>query len=170
MGLFVDIFPMDKYHKKSFAFKQEYLFKTIFYYLCKAVDCGASKNAPLIKRMVYAFNPVFRSLLQGYLKQIQSRIRENKKLGSDCLIGHGLDTPWRRFFDYNAIFPIANAPFEGYQFMIPHHSDTYLTTLYGKDYMTPPPVEKRPLRHAVILKPDMTNYDEEDKFQSSIQQ
>lgn len=159
MGLFVDIFPMDRFHKKTFTFKKEYLFKTVFYYLCKAVDCELSRETSLLKQFVYFFNPVFRSLLKTYLKKIQSTINHNKSIGTDCFIGHGFDTPWRRFFDYYNIFPIKETKFEGYSFMIPNNADIYLTELYGKNYMTPPPKEKQVFRHAATLIPDTSIID-----------
>lgn len=155
MGLFVDIFPMDRYHKKRSTFKKEYLFKTSFYYLCKAVDCELNSKTSRLKQFVNYFNPVFRSLLKVYLRQIQPTINRNKNIGTDCFVGHGFDTPWRRFFDYADICPMKEAIFEGYSFMIPNNADAYLTELYGKDYMTPPPKDKQKLRHATLIIPDI---------------
>lgn len=159
MGIFVDIFPMDKYHKKRIVFYKEYSLKTIFYYLCKAVDCELNTRTSRLKQTINYFNPLFRHLLKIYLHQIQSITNKNKNLEDKCYIGHGLDTPWRRFFDYADIFPIKEAKFEGYSFKIPNNAEKYLTKLYGPNYMTPPPKEKQSLRHATQIIPDINKAD-----------
>ena len=38
-------------------------------------------------------------------------------------------------------------PFEGHQWQVARDYDTYFTVLYGSDYMTPPPPEKRASTH-----------------------
>ena len=40
--------------------------------------------------------------------------------------------------------------FEGYSFRIPKNYKTWLTILYGEDYMTPPPVEKQMIHDVEI--------------------
>ncbi len=41
------------------------------------------------------------------------------------------------------VFPLKKTTFEGYEFFIPNNSDEYLKILYGDDYMTLPPKNKR---------------------------
>jgi lipopolysaccharide cholinephosphotransferase len=41
-------------------------------------------------------------------------------------------------------------PFCGHEFPVPKHYDKYLTFLYGKNYMIPPPVEKQVSYHDVV--------------------
>lgn len=48
--------------------------------------------------------------------------------------------------------PYATAMFNGLEVSIPHDTNTYLTKLYGKDYMTIPPVEKQESHFIVSLK------------------
>ena len=43
--------------------------------------------------------------------------------------------------------PKVLAPFEDMECLIPVHYDEVLTTLFGPDYMTPPPVEQRVAKH-----------------------
>lgn len=53
------------------------------------------------------------------------------------------------YFTYNEIFPLRDIELEGYTFLAPNNTDTYLTRLFGSDYMTPPPKEKqKPYHHS----------------------
>jgi lipopolysaccharide cholinephosphotransferase len=49
----------------------------------------------------------------------------------------------------DVFFPPKSATFEGFPAYIPNNVNTYLEKLYGTDYMTPPPPEKRE-RHAFV--------------------
>lgn len=153
MGIFIDIFPFDKYHLDRFSFGKERCVKNVFYFLCKGVDCELSKDKALINRIVYYFNPLFRTIIKHYLKKIQPMIKKNSLLGENCHLGHGFDTPWRRFFNYDDIYPLREIEFEGCKVMMPQNPKAYLIELYGESYMQLPPEDKRVNRHAVILEP-----------------
>lgn len=69
------------------------------------------------------------------------------------------------FFDYNTIygidrdlmhksvlFPPSTLTMNGESFYAPHDIKTYLSTVYGKDYMVLPPVEKRRSHKPVSIK------------------
>ncbi|MCM0726941.1 LicD family protein [Parabacteroides sp. Y3-G-102] len=153
MGLFIDIFPADRYHLNPTIFKKEQRHKSYFFYLCKGLDAELDKKNSTVKRFVSYLNPILRALTKRYLRQSRRYIHNNLYLGEQCLIGHGFDTPWRRYFNYNEIFPLKEYIFEGYTFLGPQNADAYLSQLYGKTYMTPPPPEKRIQQHAALLKP-----------------
>lgn len=152
-GLFVDIFPADRFHKKGLATACEKFAKRYFRVITKCIDMKLSKERSLRNRMISYFNPLFKGLALNYKKRIVKRIEKNKSLGTDCLIGHGMDTPWLRYFPYEEIFPLQKHTFEDSQFLIPNNPNAYLRQLYGPDYMTPPPPEKRVQKHSVLLKP-----------------
>lgn len=153
MGLFIDIFPADRYHLESKELKKEKRRKSYFFYLCKGIDSELEKDNSKLKRFINYFNPFLKFLAKRYLRKSVYYINKNRLLGEDCLIGHGFDTPWRRYFNYNDIFPLKEYTFEGYNFWGPQNADAYLSQLYGKTYMSPPPPEKRIQQHAALLKP-----------------
>ncbi|MCD8263633.1 MAG: LicD family protein [Tannerellaceae bacterium] len=155
-GIFIDIFPTDKFHSNKSILKQEKRYKKIFYWLCKGLNCELDKNS-FKKRAIAVCKPLFISLTKNYLEKAEILIKENKTLDSEYLIGAGFDTPWIRYFTYEEIFPLKEYCFEGYFFKGPNNANAYLTQMYGKDYMTPPPPEKRVQTHGVILKPILSS-------------
>lgn len=54
-------------------------------------------------------------------------------------------------FTQNEIFPLKQAMFEGRLFNVPNNSSIYLEKLYGKEYMTVPPPEKRVVHTTEII-------------------
>ena len=56
---------------------------------------------------------------------------------------------FKETYERSMFFPAADADFEGMRWKVPADTDTYLKTLYGPDYMTPPPPEDRE-RHIVL--------------------
>lgn len=53
---------------------------------------------------------------------------------------------------YNIFYPPQITSFEGIEAYIPHDITAYLKNLYGKDYMSLPPIEKRESHPYVVLK------------------
>jgi len=49
----------------------------------------------------------------------------------------------RSFYNYEQLFPVSNVKFEGEYFSCPGDVDSYLTVLYGKNYLTPPDPKKQ---------------------------
>ncbi|PKR81713.1 hypothetical protein CW751_04080 [Brumimicrobium salinarum] len=49
----------------------------------------------------------------------------------------------REYYTYDDIFPVQEIEFEGIKFYAPNNTKSYLTKLYGKNYMSPPPIEKQ---------------------------
>lgn len=153
-GLYIDIFPADRYHTNFPAFQMEKFLKSYNMFICKCLDSVDFKDESVTRRILSYFHPVFHILVVNYLKLAKRLIRRNKKLGMNCYIGHGFDTMWKRFFKYDDIYPLIEIQFENARFFAPHSPDVYLTTLYGPDYMTPPPEEKRlDAQHSHIIKP-----------------
>lgn len=152
-GIFIDIFPMDKYHKRGIKKQRDQGLKYLYKFLAKCYDAELGKGDSSLKKVLAPFRPVFYYLLLAYLHTTRGVIRKNNKLPADYKIGHGFDTPWIRFFSPDTILPLKETEFEGYKLFIPNDFNTYLSTLYGTDYMTPPPEEKRIQKHSQIIKP-----------------
>ncbi len=49
----------------------------------------------------------------------------------------------REYYTYSDIFPVQEVEFEGHKFFAPNNTDAYLTKLYTKNYMTPPPKDQQ---------------------------
>jgi len=119
-GIFMDIFPTMKVSGKS------------------------SKN-PLFKGLVIAskitHNRYIRiSFLTEKLIRIINRFSDER---GEYLTFSGETMQYRdpvKLFD---IFPLQKIEFEGHMFPAPRNPDVYLTRLFGPDYMTLPPEEKR---------------------------
>ncbi len=151
-GLYMDIFPVDRFHKNPFIFNWEKLLKRYNTFICKCMDSIYFTHESKIRKMLANFHPFFRFLVVKYMAYAKKRIKKNRKLDETSYIGAGFDTLWIRYFKNSDIYPLTEIEFEGGKYMAPHSTDTYLKAIYGSDYMTPPPVEKR-IQHARVLKP-----------------
>ena len=153
-GIFIDIFPFDRFHPNSFQRRKEVGLKKLNDLLCKCFNAEVGKDTSLYKTVVSWFQPVFRWLLTEYRRFIEPIIEKNSKLPDDrCFVGHGFDTPWLRSFRMHEIFPLQELIFEQYRFFAPNNTDAYLKDMYGDHYMTPPPEKERIQRHSTIIKP-----------------
>ena len=153
-GLFIDIFPTDRYHTGGLSFAMEKCMKSYFRFITKCLDAKLGKDRSLKNKLISSFEPIFKYLTIIYKKMIQKHINKNLQLSNDeCLIGHGMDTPWRRYFKYDEISPLEDMKFEDAIVKVPHNANAYLTQLYGENYMTPPPMKDRIQKHALRLEP-----------------
>ncbi len=59
----------------------------------------------------------------------------------------------RDYYTYDDLFPIQEMDFEGMKVMAPNNPNSYLSNLYGENFMTPPPVElQQPASSKMIAK------------------
>ncbi len=145
-GLFLDIFPMDYYNGRF----TDRLFKKTFRFLTRLNDCELNPSS-FGKKMAALFAPVSHACLRLMLRIASLKIACKKNKVSDVVM-YGLDTSWNRYHRYDTIFPLKETAFEGMPFKIPGDSDRYLRTLYGPDYMMPPPLEAiKNKRHLVSI-------------------
>jgi lipopolysaccharide cholinephosphotransferase len=154
-GIFIDIFPFDRYHRRGVKAVRDRLLRSAFRFLCRCYNAEIDKHVSMFKRLLSAFRPVFGALLKACL-HITCSIIKNDNEGlkdAECYMGHGFDTPWVRYFNPDDIFPLQQIDFEDGTFFAPHNTDAYLTHIYGSDYMTPPPEGERGQLHCTILDP-----------------
>jgi lipopolysaccharide cholinephosphotransferase len=79
----------------------------------------------------------------------------------DYSFGNNYISRERDYKKFNDIFPLKTIYFEGYEFMCPKNSDTYLKILYG-DYLKLPSLEnRRPLHNSKIMLDSPSISDEE---------
>lgn len=146
---YIDVFPQDGIRSlnrraKMVCWMSEKL--SLLHWFCKySIPCW-KKNSGMLKRFVaYTGDLLLRDKQCGYRLQMRLINRYIKRNPFDqCAYGTTLVNG-----EYQKCAPIAyctrtvDYPFEGRMFKIPETFDEYLTALYGKDYMTPPPEDKR---------------------------
>lgn len=160
LGIFLDIFPYDNladnkvarwfqqwggwYYSKLMILRQipepylaqDGLLKKIILFICRAVH-----------RMMCIFK-IKPEKLHNKCKKICTKYNgiKTKKIG---FIG---DTSPHMEDDYlKDIFPCKKLAFEEFEMNFPKNLDLHLTHLYGSDYMTPPPIEKRKTHFPNVL-------------------
>ncbi|MDR1343761.1 MAG: LicD family protein [Tannerellaceae bacterium] len=151
-GLFVDIFPVDRFHLSPFTFRYERWLKVYNTFICKCLISVHFAHESKVRRFLSYFHPLFHFMVARYMRFAKRIIESNKKLGSDCYIGAGFDTMWIRYYKYDDIYPLTEVSFEDALFLAPRSTDAYLKAIYGPDYMTPLPESKR-IVHASVIKP-----------------
>ena len=153
-GIFIDIFPFDRFHPTGFQRRKEVSLKRMKDILCKCFNAEVGKDTSMAKTVLSWFQPVFRLMLIGHRHVVEPIIKKNRTLPDDlCFVGHGFDTPWLRNLRLEDIFPLQELTFENHRFFAPHNTDAYLKRLYGDTYMTPPPEKERVQRHSTTIKP-----------------
>jgi lipopolysaccharide cholinephosphotransferase len=132
----------------------ERLLKSCNRFTSKCYDSVYYAHESVFRRILSYGHPVFRLSIALYLRLAGKISKANKSLGADCQLGAGFDTPWIRYFRFDDIYPLTELEVVGARFYAPHHPDIYLKIMYGADYMTPPPEDKRPsFQHAQTMKP-----------------
>lgn len=132
-GVFVDIFPLDPVAEDP-GERMKYMhslrrFTNRLYHRQK-------------KDLVSILKSHFHSLNQWW-KKCDAAIRTGKYDASP-LVAHGLGAQnYRTVLKKNMFDSLKEYEFEGMKFPGFEDYHTYLTTVYGQDYMTPPPPEER---------------------------
>lgn len=153
-GIFIDIFPFDRYHRNGLNRLKEVVLKKYNNFICKCYNAEIGKDHSLFKRAISWLQPCFKVLLASYQNATKPIVNKNKLLpNSVCFVGHGFDTPWMRNFKMEDIFPLQELIFENYPIFAPHNTDSYLKHLYGEEYMTPPPENQRIQNHSTEIMP-----------------
>ncbi len=125
-GVFLDIFPMVTIKRGKF-YSMFYRFSFFMIRLFSAKKFN-------LKSIRYLFVSLINSFHLGFKK------RDSKNI--DVIYG-GEMPDVAATFAYDSIFPLREIEFEGSLFLAPNDYKSYLTTLYGKDYMIQPPEDKR---------------------------
>lgn len=166
-GIFIDILPIDEYHRSAVKRAMERFMKFLYRNLLRVYfppSRGATRPAALILHWVLeSFSPFVTSEtpIRAFRHFVRNQFIQNdrrKPVMGDP--GYGFDVKWVRIFNRADIYPITRIRFESAEFCAPHNPDGVLRIFYGHDYMTPPPPSKRARAHftSVILdtRVDMT--------------
>lgn len=141
MGLYVDIFPIDgmsncRLVQRVHVLWYRYITKKMLYFCCRDPykhGHGPSCWWTLLCRRLYGYRHAHRAI-----DRMQRRYDYTRH---EMTIDHD--------FNLEGVMPksVLGRPteivFEGCKFYGPEHPDDYLSRVYGADYMTPPPPEKR---------------------------
>ena len=146
-GIFVDIFPYDKFSKNKIIQKKEMFPK--YLYELKTMRMW-SNNRSLKNRLKSLVIKFLKILPKNYIINLNKKYFQNSLLKKDFVIGYGYGLTWRKTFEIEDIFPLKRKMFEKNQFFIPNNYKKYLKTFYG-DYMKIPDEDKR-LTHALEIK------------------
>lgn len=150
--LYFDIFPLDnvpddliernEYEQQIKGYKSKIL-RTDYR------DYGDSFVKKVIKKVVsFALKP-FR---QSIIKKANKLMVKYKNCKTDCVCSLCSQYSFKKQVMNKNIYGTPTlAKFEDEMFYIPEKIDEYLTTLYGKDYMQVPPVEKRRKGHSIYV-------------------
>lgn len=142
-GAFIDIFPIDKFHKTFPGNKKDLLIKWIYRTMCnyKKIEFGKSEGG--WKNQIFStlavLKPIVRPLfwIKHYEHFLNRKIAKNNQLEKDYQVGYAFDVPWIRIFEVEDIFPLKKIRFEDAEFPAPNNWDSVLKHFYG-DYMKLP--------------------------------
>jgi lipopolysaccharide cholinephosphotransferase len=168
-GLYIDIFPFDSYSGSRIRrVFYEKILKTLY---VKAYAVTAPFKKPwfktenLLKNVIklqlkliffifYIFN---KDVVYGLNLRHRSRLLKSMENNKKDYLGYGVDVlNWNNIYGGSTIFPLGVSVFEDSEFPVPNDTDTYLTNLYGKNYMELPPESKR-VQHHKVLKAVLTD-------------
>ncbi len=139
-GLFIDIFPYDKYSKNSFIRSKIERFISKVYLLKVTSQFKKIKfTKKIIIKLIFFFLP---KVVLTKLKNIQIHLMNKRK--NNFVYSAGIETPfYRATFNENEIFPLNKIMFEGYYFNCPNKTDLYLKKMFNNDYMSIPEQKNR---------------------------
>lgn len=146
-GIFIDIFPYDKFSKNKILQKIEMFPK--YLYELKTTRIWDNKSS-LKNTVKYLIIKAFKVLPKNYIIKLNKKYFYNSLKKKEFMIGYGYGLTWRKSFDYEDIFPLRRKEFENFNFFIPKNYEKYLKLFYG-DYMKIPDENKR-LTHALEIK------------------
>lgn len=146
LGISIDIFPHYKYPNwMPYSFQRALQWVTSRSYWYQARRQGAYSLR--IKVLGYVLAPIC-SACSNLWRFLSRSAGAYTITTSPCSSGPDA----KRRYCPEDIYPLGVIEFEGHKFPCPHNVDAILRILYGEDYMTPPPPEKR-IAHEVHMLP-----------------
>ena len=161
-GIYIDIFPMDNAEKESC------LFQTIQAKIQGAIGASRAAKLGLYDSMGFStlnkcFYMLLRLLSNKSLYKLQKFIQTlDKNPQSKYFVNFASGYGFRKqTIPKNVYFPARMLEFEGHLFKAPNDYEFYLRRIYGNDYMSLPPEEKRITHNPLRLSFDLNGPDEE---------
>ncbi len=132
-GIFIDIFPSVIYPKMPYFLKKVLLYFTV-----------RSRYNAVVNRK----NIIYNYFVYGVCKFVWLVFSPFK---SNTFGRTPEDNGYYEAISLSDLYPIKQVEFEGKLYSSPNKVEAYLTSMYGKDYMTPPPLDKRNAHAELVL-------------------
>lgn len=138
-GVYIDIFPLDGAPNnkvlRKILFKRVIFYKTILFALFTENNKETKRN--IIKKVIINFLKMHVNMnkLESKIDRIIRKYDYNKSQYSVNYLGRWKE---KESIEKNVMLPATEYYFEGIKLYGANNYDKYLTSLYGKDYMTPP--------------------------------
>lgn len=82
---------------------------------------------------------------------------------NDYIVSGGENMHYVTHVPKETVFPLGELMFEGMVVPVPNDTSAYLSSIFGKDYMTPPPKEKRKVHSVYINTKEPCEYERKKK-------
>jgi len=145
-GLFIDLFVYDKTANNKYLQKVHIWLlanlKKIIKYRWKIEHQGARKKSGLKSRLKQGMAALFPVSLYHRLFEAILKFYRNKGNARFLIDGVGMNLK-KGPFPVEFMKELCKVPFEDLIVPVPKNYDAYLTWVFGKDYLTPPPLSRR---------------------------
>jgi len=142
--LYFDIFPLDNVPddpKELAAFEKRIIKKKRLLQMVDARDYQTSKVKFLVKRVI---SLVLRPFRQPILRSFDRLMKRYRHHNTERICSLCSQYSFEKQVMPKTVYGTPTAHrFEDTELYLPENPEAYLTTLFGEDYMTVPPVEKR---------------------------
>ncbi|PWH87000.1 LicD family protein [Brumimicrobium oceani] len=103
------------------------------------------KDRDMIQKYLYEGSFLFKRerFMKDYIEYVDSLNKVEKDHVFVTTYNDMIATKEVKHMHYDHLFPVKEIDFETYPFFGPNDLEVYLTNLYGKDYINPPPVNQR---------------------------
>lgn len=145
----MDIFPIDAISDSDEEFAQQIKDRRFWMQVFTTVASPHNAGSTPAKRAARnLFRPVAKAIggIKASRKSDEICRRFENAGGKDIAIVcgmYGIKERWPR----TSYAPLATLPFEGHEMPVPHDWHTYMSAIYGEDFMELPPEEKRRPQH-----------------------
>ena len=150
--LYFDVFPLDNVPNddlKLAKFEMRISKKKVLLQMIDAREYKTSTIKNFVKKVISLLLRPFRQLILRSFDRLMKKYRHTNTTRICSLCSQYSFK--KQVMNKNIYGTPTLAKFEDEMFYIPEKIDEYLTTLYGKDYMQVPPVEKRRKGHSIYV-------------------
>ena len=159
-GIFLDLYPYDNLADGPFAYKLQ-IWRTWFYskiLILRTIEKPYIAQTGVAAKVILAVCKVCNMFLKGikadplkiYWKGQRISRKYNKRKTKRIGFPSDTDPEWNTLY-LREIYPLKKVKFENTVIPIPRKYRVMLQHLYGDDYMTPPPEEKRKTHYPHLL-------------------
>lgn len=148
-GVFIDILPLDNFPESKFLGK---FYLSLFHVYDDVCNKNNHRTRQIFLKILYLILKVLPEDV-SYKKRnkLLNKMKKYEKSENFCSFGSHYRPLYRRVLKKEWFLGEPRYKnFEGKDYMIPTKGELYLTHLFGKNYLTPPPVDQR-INHFNIL-------------------